>query len=123
MNCSKRFSSNWAGGSFCLHASKIEGDVPRGDTNAPDIKKRIHQDGLVERSIGRDSVDRWPRTSRESSRLADWMSNLASTNDDRQGLPWHTEDARRSGIPVDRAVLAGGVCRLRIRRPRQIQGS
>src|SRR5579863_5098008 len=123
MNCSKGFSPHWVRGSFCLLGSKIEVYLPRGDKNAPDIKKRFHQDGFVQRSIGRDSVDRWPRTSRESSRLADWMSDMASTRDDRQELSWHTEDARRSGIPVDRAVLARGVCRLRIRRPPQIQGS
>jgi len=66
----KVLSSLGARVSFCLRASKIEANIPRGDTNGPDIKKRIHQDGFVERSIGRDSVDRWPRTSRESSRFA-----------------------------------------------------
>ena len=37
-------------------------------------------------------------------------------------FPGTLKDACRSRIPDDRAVLAGGICRLRIRRPRQIQG-
>ena len=61
--------------------------------------------------------------SRQSAGHADRMPDVAGQRNDRAGLSRHDQAACRRRISDDRTVLAGGLRRLRVRRPRQIQGA
>jgi hypothetical protein len=55
-----------------LWLSKMEAQIARGDKNAPKLKKTVHPNGLIHRSMRRTCIGH-SHPSRRPSRLAHWM--------------------------------------------------
>src|ERR1700682_5577048 len=92
-------------------------------SNVCDFEKRVSAECGDVRRRGRPPFRWCAKASRQSAGHANWMSDVAGQENNRQGLPRNDQAACCGRVSDNRTVFANRLCRFWLRRSRQIHGS